>query len=177
MKRILVTGLLIFICFLLQSSVFRYIAFGGIIPNILIILTASFGFMRGEKAGIWTGFFCGFLVDLFTVYGNTAITGDFLGVYALLYMLIGYVNGKCNQIFYPEDIKLPLLMITASDLTLNLVCYTVMFLLRAKLDFSYYLLHIILPEAVYTIVIAFAVYPFILFLNKMLEKKERGSDE
>lgn len=57
--------------------------------------------------------------------------------------------------FYPEDIKLPLMMITAADLCVNFVCYLIMFLMRARLDIGYYLLHIILPEAVYTIVVAF----------------------
>ena len=177
MKRVIVTGLLIFVCYLLQSSVLRYFSFGGIIPNLLIILTASSGFMRGEKAGIWTGFVCGFLVDLFAVYANAAISGDMLGFYALLYMLIGYFNGKCNRLFFPEDIKLPLVMILTSDIALNLVCYIVMFLLRAKLDLQYYLLHIILPEAVYTILIAFAVYPLFLWINRKLELAERGRDE
>lgn len=177
MKRIIVTGLLIFVCYLFQSSVLRYFAFGDIVPNLLIILTASSGFMRGEKTGIWTGFICGFLIDLFAVYGNEAITGDFLGFFALVYMLTGYFNGKCNRLFYPEDIKLPLIMILTSDIALNLICYILMFLLRAKLDLQYYLLHIILPEAVYTILIALAVYPLFLFINSRLELAERGSEE
>ena len=177
MKRIIVTGILIFGCYLLQSSVFRYFSFGGIIPNLLIILTASCGFMRGEKTGIWTGFICGLLIDIFAVYGNEAISGDLIGFYALLYMLIGYFNGKCHRLFYPEDIKLPLVMILTSDIALNVVCYIVMFLLRARLQLQYYLLHIILPEAIYTILVAFALYPLILFLNKKLELAERGSEE
>lgn len=177
MKRIIVTGLGIFLCYLLQSSVFPYLAFNGITPNLLIILVAASGFMRGEKTGIWTGFVCGLLVDIFAVYGNEAITGDFLGFYALLYMLVGCLNGKCNRLFYPEDIKLPLVMILASDIGLNIICYLVMFLLRARLELQYYLLHIILPEAVYTILIAFAFYPLFLFINNRLERAERGSDE
>ena len=177
MKRIIITGLLIFICYLLQSSVLPYFAFGGIVPNLLIILTASCGFMRGEKTGIWTGFICGLLVDIFTVYSNELITGDFLGFYAFLYMLTGYLNGKCHRLFYPDDIKLPLVMILSSDIALNIVCYLMMFLLRARLELQYYLLHIILPEAVYTILIAFVVYPLFLLINNRLEKSERGSDE
>ena len=57
MKRGIITAILIFICFLLQCTVFRSLAFGGIVPNLLIVLTASFGFMRGEKTGLIIGFF------------------------------------------------------------------------------------------------------------------------
>ena len=91
MKRFLITTVLIFICFLLQCTVFHALAFGGIVPNLLIVLTASFGFMRGEKTGLLIGFFCGLLVDIF--FGNT------IGFYALLYMYIGYMNGKFCTIF------------------------------------------------------------------------------
>ena len=46
LRRGLITAFLIFICFLLQCTVFRALAFGGIVPNLLIVLAASFGFMR-----------------------------------------------------------------------------------------------------------------------------------
>lgn len=52
-----------------------------------------------------------------------------------------------------------------------------LFLLRSRLDIGYYFIHVILPEAVYTIVIAFAVYPLLLLLHKKLEAAERRSNE
>lgn len=178
MKKSIVTAFLVFICFLLQTSVCHWFSFGGIVPNLLILLTAASGFMNGEKAGMWTGFACGLLADLFSANGGGAgNTGDMLGFYALLYLLIGYCNGKCNRLFYPEDLKFPLLMITASDLVFNFICYGVMFFFRARLDILYYLLHIIIPEAVYTIVIAFVFYPLLLLINRRLERSERKSED
>ena len=158
------------------------IAFGLIKPNLLVILVASIGFMEGSKAGMWTGFVCGLLADLFAANGVSLIsqngaTGDLLGFYALLFLYVGYLCGQANRLFYPEDIKLPLLMITAADLCVNFVCYLIMFLMRARLDIGYYLLHIILPEAVYTIVVAFIFYPLLLLLHKWLWRADRGSTE
>ena len=49
MLRKLITFLTIYLCFILQCSVFNHISLGGIVPNILIIITASFGFMRGQN--------------------------------------------------------------------------------------------------------------------------------
>ena len=176
MKKVIVTAVLVLTCFLLQSSVFPWFASGGIKPNLLIILTASFGLMLGEKTGILTGFACGILIDLFSANGGGTGSGDLLGFYALIYMFAGYFNGKCNRIFYPEDIKLPLAMITVTDLAVNFVCYVVMFLMRAKLDIAFYILHIILPEAVYTLIIAAVFYPLLLLISKKLfSKAERGS--
>lgn len=167
MKRGIVTAVLIFICFLLQCTVFRALSFGGIVPNLLIVLTASFGFMRGEKTGLLIGFFCGLLVDIFFA--------SVIGFYALLYMYIGYMNGKFCTIFYPQDIKLPIALILGSDFSFGIVCYVIMFLLRGRFDFVYYLVHIILPEIVYTIVVTLLLYPLILWINTCLERGEQRS--
>ena len=50
-KRILICAVLITACFLLETTVFQKLAFASIIPNLLIIVTSSFGFMRDKKKG------------------------------------------------------------------------------------------------------------------------------
>lgn len=169
MKRCIISALFIFLCFLLQCTVFRALAFGGIVPNLLIVLTASFGFMRGERTGLLMGFFSGLLIDIFF--------GSVIGFYALLYMYIGYVNGKFTAIFYPEDIKLPITLILCSDFVYGITCYVMLFLLRGRFDFQYYLVHIILPEIVYTIVVTLFLYPIILWVNHRLERVEKRSEK
>ena len=133
----------------------------------MIVLTASFGFMSGEKSGLLIGFFSGFFIDIFF--------GEVLGFYALLYMYIGYTNGKFNRIFYPEDIKLPMVLITVSDLFYGIICYILLFLMRAKFNIGYYFVHIILPEIVYTTFITIFLYPVILKINQRLESSEQRS--
>lgn len=165
MRRTITVGILIFACFLLQSSVFTTLDLGGITPNLLIVLTASFGFMRGEKEGMFIGFTCGLLMDIFFA--------EYMGLYSLVYLYIGFFNGKFKKIFYPDDIKLPISLIIFSDLIYGLVCY-VSFLLRGKFHFGYYFLHIVLPEIVYTIIITIALYPLILIINKKLDNYEKG---
>lgn len=167
MKRFFVSVLLIIICFLLQTTVFQWLNFGGIVPNLMIILVASFGFMRQEKAGLLFGFCCGLLIDIF--FANV------LGINAMIYMYIGYVNGKFNRIFYPEDIKLPLILILVSDLAYGFIYYITLFLMRGRFHIGYYFIHIILPETVYTILITLLLYPLILWLNRKLEDSEKRS--
>lgn len=165
--RKIVIALFILLCFILQSGVFTNLAFAGIIPNLMIILTSSFGFMRGEKEGLVIGFFCGLLSDIFF--------GNILGFYALIMMYIGYLNGKFCGIFYPEDIKLPIGLIVVSDLSYGVICYILLFLLRGRLNFPYYFTSVILPEALYTIVVTMFLYPLILQVNKKLEAREKRS--
>lgn len=167
MKRIITTGFLIWLCFLLQTTLFRALQFGGIAPNLLVVLTASLGFMQGEKSGLLTGFFCGLLCDIFS--------GSVIGFYALTYMYIGYLNGKFSRMFYPEDIKLPLALILISDLSYSMICYILMFLPRGRLEFTYYFLHVMLPEIVYTAVITMVLYPTVLWIHTKLQNRGKRS--
>ena len=169
MLRKFTVALLILICYILQSSVFSGLTFAGIIPNLMIILTSSFGFMRGEKEGLVIGFFCGLLTDIFF--------GSFLGFYALVLMYIGYLNGKFSRIFYPEDIKLPLALIVVSDLSYGIICYILTFMLRGRFQFTYYFTHIILPEALYTILATMLLYPVLLKINGKLEAWEKRREQ
>lgn len=169
MLRKFIVTLFILVCFVLQSSVFYKFAFAGIIPNLMIILTSAFGFMRGEKEGLLIGFFCGLLYDIFF--------GSFLGFYALLLMYTGYLNGKFSRIFYPEDIKLPIALIVTSDLSYGIICYVLLFMLRGKFEFTYYFTHIILPEALYTILVTVFLYPILLKVNQKLEVREKRREQ
>ncbi|NLK77259.1 MAG: rod shape-determining protein MreD [Clostridiales bacterium] len=167
MRRKITVFLIIVVCFLLQTTLFQTLSFASIAPNLLIVVVSSFGFMRGRKEGMWIGLFSGLLVDVFF--------GSVIGFYALIYMYIGYMNGFFRKIFFPEDIKLPLILISASDLGYNLLVYFFLFFLRGKFQFGYYILHIMIPELVYTIVITIALYFVILKINQKLEAIEKRS--
>jgi rod shape-determining protein MreD len=164
-KRIVAHIVLIIVCFVLQATLFYRWAFAGIVPNLLIIAIASLGFMRGERTGLLAGFFAGLLVDIFF--------GDVIGLYAMVYMYIGFLNGKFNGIFYAENIKLPLLMIMASDLAYGLFTYMLLFMMRSRLHFDYYFTNVIFPEIIYTVLAALLLYPLILLFHNLLEGRRR----
>lgn len=167
MLRILVTGILILVFFLLQITIGRSIAVASVAPNLLLILVSEFGFIRGQKAGIWVGFFSGLILDIYY--------GDAIGFYALLYMVIGYLNGFFHQLYYDEDITLPIGLLTGSNLLYGFLVYVIRFLLRNRLSLSYYFPHVIVAETVYTLLIAVLVYQPILKINRVIEKIEKRS--
>lgn len=165
MPRKIVLFLIISICFVLQTTTLQTLSFANITPNLLIIVVASFGLMRGKKEGMCIGFFSGLIIDIFC--------GFYLGIYALLYMYVGYFAGFFQKRFYAEDIKFPLLICSASDLALNLVIYLVLFLTRSRYDFGYYFANVILPELVYTTIVTIFFYLLLLKINQKLEAYEK----
>lgn len=164
MRRRITVLFLIVICFVLQNTVFQALSLASVSPNLLLVVTASLGLMRGEKEGLLTGFFCGMLLDIF--YGRI------LGFYALIYLFIGYGNGIFHRLFLDEDIKLPMVWIAFSDLAYGLLLYFFLFLFRGRFDFVYYLIHIIIPELIYTVVVTLGLYWLIRRINRWLEKHE-----
>lgn len=169
MKRIITIFILIMLSFIAQSTVFQVVSFGGIVPNIMLMITSCFGFMRGKREGMYVGFFTGIVVDVF--YG-----GGMLGLYAFLYMIIGYTNGFFHRIFYPEDVKLPIFFIAISDGMYCGLSYVILFLLRTKMNFFSYLRHIILPEVIYTVLITLIFYRVVLKINTILEAEEKKKE-
>lgn len=169
MKRNIILFLVILCGFVLQTTLFQALNFGGISPNILIIITVSYGFMRGKKYGMIVGFICGLLMDIFY--------GDVLGFYALVYLYIGAANGVFHSIFYQDDIKLPLVLILASDFAYSFTCYVLLYLLRRRFDMIFYFKKIIIPEIVYTIFVTVFIYPCILLLNRSADDVERGDNK
>ena len=165
MRRKITLILIIVVCYLLQSTVFQAIDFAGITPNLMIIIVSSVGFMWGRKEGMFVGIICGLLIDIFC--------GFYLGVYALLYMYIGYINGFFQKRFYPDDIKLPMILISASDILCNLVIYLIMFLLRGRFNFLYYLKAVIIPEFIYTMVVSIFLYYVLLKICQSVEVHEK----
>ena len=107
-RRIIVTAAVILAAYLLQTAIFPAFEIAGIKPNLMLIVTAAFGFMRGPREGMLIGFASGLAVDI--------QSGDMIGFYALIYLTAGYVNGIFEQIYFDEDIKLPLLLIGGTDL-------------------------------------------------------------
>ena len=117
MKRVFTLGILIIICFVLQTALFPYIEIAGTAPDLMLILTVSFGLMRGRKEGMLVGFFCGFLYDLYFGYA--------IGPFMILYMILGYCNGFFHRLYLVEDVLLPMLIILIDDLFFNFATYII----------------------------------------------------
>ncbi len=166
-RRLLFNFIFVILSFILQTTVFRIIDFGGITPNLLLIFTTSTAFIKGDKPGLLVGFFSGLLVDIFF--------GTYIGFFALIYMYIGFIVGKLHIIFFTQNLAIPILLISISDFVFGFVCYILMFLFRIKFDIGYYMTNIIIPELVYTAIVAIFYYPVILRSNTSIDEREQRS--
>ena len=164
MKKAIMNCLLILTAFTIQNCVFPLLPFLSASPNLLLILTFSFGFMNGRMTGMLYGILCGILLDLF-------YSGPFC-FYTLFYIYVGYLNGWFAKYYYEDYITLPLILSISNELAYNIYVYIFRFLIRGRLHFFYYLKEIIIPETICTAVVTLFIYRLLLFLNHRLAEIE-----
>lgn len=165
MKRAVYYFILILSAFMLQNNFFAAVKLLASTPNLLLIVTFTIAFLNGRKDGMIVGFCCGLVSDLFF---STNV-----GVYALIYTLIGYGCGIIGQLFYTEYLYMPVLLCLGSELGFGLYVFVAYFLLNGTTDIGYYMLNIILPEMVYTLLITLITYKPLHILNDWVKKKEK----
>ena len=164
MKRKLSEIGLIFVFYILQVTLFNYIRIGGIAPNLLIILPIFFGLLKGKKEGIFVGICSGFIYDMFV--------SGILGFSMLIYTVIGYICGMFFNQYEESNYIIPLLLTTVGTFSYGFLSFVVQFLLHNRIIADFFIMRIIMPEVIYTVIVALIIYKPIRLLNGILDKKK-----
>ncbi|MFR4318674.1 MAG: rod shape-determining protein MreD [Eubacterium sp.] len=121
-----------------------------------------------EELRLCHRFLCGLMVDIFFE--------DVIGLYALIYMYIGFFSGIFKKMFYSDHVFMPMILVFSNDFIYNMLCYLFRFVLRNKLDFSFYFGNIILPEMIITSFVTLILYKAFYLLNeKVLTLKQENT--
>lgn len=166
-KYIVSIILIIFVAFLLQTSVFPGLKLASVTPNFLVAITATYGLIRGRTQGMSVGFACGIVLDFFSGY--------YLGFYALIFLYLGFLSGMFKKWFFGDDFKLPMFLIGIIDIVYGTIIYFIFFFIHGKYSFGFYFMNVIMPEAVYTLIVGIFVYYIILKINTKLDKSQSRS--
>ena len=159
MRKILTFSLFILCTFLLQST-WPVVIRIGYVPDMLLILVVSMAFMRGRRSGMLFGMICGILADLCYM--------PFLGFSALLFTLTGYLAGGTFDVFFSENVKLPMVMAAAGEFVYRLTYYLVFSLKHGRQSFFPSLIGTMLPQAVLTMLLTIPLYGVFYFFNRKI---------
>lgn len=165
MLNVIVTAVVLIVNFIVQSTVLQLIEIRGVIPDTMVIIIVSYALLRGQAAGTAVGFAAGMIYDIF--FGNS------IGFYAVLGMLIGYFCGICHRNFYRENYVLPVTLSALSCTIMGFIIFVTGFLLKNDYNIFYFLISVIIPQAVYTGIAAIVVYRILYSINNRIEKKEK----
>ena len=85
LRQIIVIAIVLLLGFFIQINLSQFIPSLRCVPNIMLILVFSFGFLRGTKTGMAVGIAAGLLMDF--------VQGNIIGFYVLIFVYIGFING------------------------------------------------------------------------------------
>ena len=154
LRSVLIIAALLIAALVLQSTLFRAIAIGGIGPNLLVTAVVSLSLLMGSGKGILIGLAAGLLEDV--------LFGPAVGFYALAYSVTGYLSGKLERLIFPDDLKLPVFAVVLGDFLQALFAYGFFFLIRGRFFFKEFLTGTVFPEMLYTAITAVLFYPLLL---------------
>lgn len=155
-------------CFFAQININGWIPAFTVVPNFLLIVTFSIGFLSGRLAGMLTGLLCGLLLD--------ATSGRVLGYYTLIFIYIGYFNGALTRILVQDMVFMPIILCAVNELIYSIYIYIFSFLLYGKVQIISYLTGVVLPELILTALAAVIVYGIIMFVHRRLTDAEKKGD-
>jgi len=164
--RILIMTVIIFINFVLQSTLFPEIAILGVTPDTALVLIVSYAILRNDIEGALFGFFVGLVTDL--------SSGMFIGIFAMLGFITGYVCGKPFKDFFKDNYFLPFFIVVAVSLVYQFVLYVTTIMFTGQLAFFHYARTIILPKTIYTASLSIPLYSFLHFVNAKVERHEEN---
>ena len=168
-KKTIISILVILVAFLLQTTVFQVLKLANVVPNLLLVVTISYGYLRGRTHGMWIGLVCGMLLDM--MYGSV------IGLYAFIFMTIGFFIGYIKKVFFTDGILLPVILISIGDFVYGLYYYTTEFLLRGRLNIGFFCVKIIFPEMIYTILIGILLFYLINFIDETALSRRRRKED
>ena len=92
----------------IQSTVLSYATILGVIPQVVLVVVMCLAFTDGAKVGLVCGFFAGLLQDL------QLPEGSIVGLYALVYTLVGFAVGRLREFTPAESVWTPVFTVGAA---------------------------------------------------------------
>jgi len=160
------TGILV-IAFLLQSVVSNYLSIGGITPDFLLVVVVTYGLLFGWEVGLIAGVIGGLLIDL--------TAGRFIGLHVLSLGLVGLMAGMIEGRVFKDNILLAPLGGLLGSMTGQMLVLVVLWVFGWEIAPLSAIRTIVLPAALYDMVLALLVYGRIYKYYLYLRPDPRGT--
>lgn len=135
---------------LIQSTLVPYISVGKAMPDLVLILIATYSFLEGPTPGGFAGFSGGVLQDLLLVRS--------FGLNILSKTVIGYLAGLVERNLFGSARILPTIAMFAVSISSQLIFVFLSFVIGEGIELKPAILNVIIPSALYTGLITFFIF-------------------
>ena len=151
--------------FILQFSFLPLIAVYGVIPDLLVLVTVSYAFLRGSAWGSLVGFSLGIVQDL--------SAGSFFGLHAFTLTLIGLLFGRLSDRVFKEQFFLPITASVAATLAKYLLSALIVYLLGYRFNPFLHMGHVLFILLIFQLIFAYPIHWATFHLDKRIRDPER----
>ena len=147
---------------LLQFNMFNIITLLGTAPNLGVVFIVAIGLLTGKERGASYGFVYGLILDI--------IEGRMLGLYTLLYLILGYVVGRIGKDFSRENHTTFVAMVGICTVVFEGFAFLMGIVFNHfSITFLYFCWELA-KEVVYNMLIAIIVFKFLYGLCDLLSR-------
>jgi rod shape-determining protein MreD len=139
--------------FVLQVVIAPHIALLGTVPSFPVLVVITLALVEGPRAGAWSGFFAGLLLDLLGTHP--------VGAWALVLTVVGYVAGMVQANLFAEGWLLPVTVAVIASVMAELAYLIVLIILGTGMPLWSSIIAVVLPRGVYNTVLALLLYPWL----------------
>ena len=150
------------ILFVLQSSFMPLLAINGVSVDFFLLLTVSFGFIKGPRRGVLAGFLLGLAQDL--------ATGTFFGMNTLVKMTLGLICGKLADQVFKDQLFLPLSASVFAALANYLMLVFLYYLMGYGVDLPVHARHNLPQMIVIQFVFAYPLHKLTMWVDEYAKK-------
>lgn len=163
----LISGAVVITAVLLQSTIFRYLAFWGIKPDLTLICIVWFSVNQGRNSGQILGFLSGIVQDSLSIAP--------LGFHSLIKTLLGYLLGHIHGLISLDRILFPVIFVAVSTTFKQVMSLAVDKLFNANMNIEGIFTTSFFIELGYNILLTPVIFLLLSLLNKkVLAKRERA---
>ena len=163
MRIIGLWAMLLVLLYALQTSLLTLINFDGFSANLMLLLTVSVAFLRGQEKGACFGFIAGLLQDV--------TTGSYFGMATLSYMTVGFIFGKFSVNLFRDQSLLPVISSLPALAIHFAITVSFLFMLGWQIDLMKFLKFDFWPAAIMQVAFAYPVHRLVLALNEFSKRR------
>lgn len=160
--RLLVAMAAVSLALVLQVSLFPYVAWQGIVPNLCLLVVVAAALTRGAQFAAVLGFLAGVALDLAPPADHVA------GRWALALVVVGYVAGRVRQDVKPTAVAVVATVAACSFIGTSVFALTGLVLRDPVTDIAE-VLQVILVAVLWDVLLTPFVLPPVMRMFQQLE--------
>lgn len=145
----------------LQVIFFPHLRLFGVKPDLILVLAAFTGLLRGSNAGGFIGFFGGLLEDL--------VAGRAIGINAISQMVTGYAAGFGKGRLFEDNLIAPLGLVLVATLLREAIYFVMAWSFGFGFSSAFIIRGVIIPTAFYNVLVGALIYGHLARLEGRLK--------